>query len=98
MTEVVQLPRLFRRASASEGILIDQDLDGSEIPSEIAGILVGLGQFRWCDLCVVTCRLRRAMPEPRLQLEQAERFFRVVELRGYRGSGSMAGDAPASIL
>lgn len=43
MAELVELPRFVRWASASDGILIDEDLDGSDGASEVAGILIRLG-------------------------------------------------------
>lgn len=53
MPQVVKLPKLVGWASASDSILIDENLDGPEVPGEVAGILVGLGQFGRRDLRVV---------------------------------------------
>ena len=40
MTQIVELPGLAVWASAFDNVLIDQDLDGPEVPSEVAGVLV----------------------------------------------------------
>ena len=58
VTEVVQLPWLVRWASASKGILVDKNLNGSDVSGEVARILVGLCQLRRRDFCVVTGLIR----------------------------------------
>ena len=42
VAEVIKLPRLVRWASASDDILINENLNGPDVPGEVAGILVGL--------------------------------------------------------
>jgi len=45
VAEVVELPWLTGWASASDRILIDQDLDSPEIAGEVVCILVGLASL-----------------------------------------------------
>lgn len=66
VTEVIKLPRLVRWASAFDGILINENLNGPDVPGEVAGILVGLRKLCWRNLCVVTRRFGRAVTEPLL--------------------------------
>ena len=66
VTEIVELPRFVGRASASDRILIDKDFNCPDVPGEVAGILVGLGQLGWRDPCVMACGFGRAVTEPLL--------------------------------
>lgn len=54
MAQIVELPRLVWWATASNGILVDENLDSPDIPGKVTGILVGPGQLRWRDLRVMT--------------------------------------------
>ena len=67
VAEVLKVPRLALRTSASDCILIDEDSDGSDITSQGASVLVRFGELRWCDLCVKARRFGRAMPKPLLE-------------------------------
>lgn len=98
MSEIVELPRLIGCASASDRILVDEDFYRSEVSGKVFGILVRLCQFRWRDPGVVPGRFRRTVSKPFLQLEQAERLLRVVELRGDGGSGSVACNAATRVI
>jgi hypothetical protein len=53
VAEIVELPRLGGGTSASNHVLIDQNLDGAKVAGEISGIRMGLGHLQWCDLGVV---------------------------------------------
>ena len=80
VTQVVQLPGRVGWASSSDCILINENLYRSHVAGKVASVLVRLGQLRRRDLCLMARRLGRAVPEPLLQLEEIERFFRVVKL------------------
>ncbi len=53
VTEVLEFPWLIGWSSASNGILVDENLDCSQVSGEVSSILVGLCEFRRCDLCVM---------------------------------------------
>ena len=45
MTQIVEPPRLaFSRSTADDRVLIDENLDGTHVAGEVAGIGVRLGQ------------------------------------------------------
>lgn len=70
MAKIVVLPGGSGRGRArGDGLAIDQDVDGAQVAAEVTGVGIGLHEARRSDLRVVLCRLRRAMPEPGLQLE-----------------------------
>jgi hypothetical protein len=99
MTEIEVLPgRAARRRGVLDDLTIDQHLDGPDVTPEVASVRVRLRQAGGRDLRVVLGRLRRAMTEPRLQLEQGHRLLGVVELARDRGARPMARDAAARVL
>jgi hypothetical protein len=98
VAKIEVLPRRAARGRAVlDGIPIDQDLDDAQVARKVAGVGVGLGQPRRRDRGVVLGRLRRAMPESSLQLQQGHGLLVVVGLAGDRGACSMARDAASGI-
>src|SRR5262249_18525506 len=89
--------RAARSGAVLDGLPIDQDLDGPDVAGEVARVGVQLRQAGWRNLRVVLGRLRRAVTEPRLQLEQGHRLPGVVELACDRGARPMAPDAATRV-
>ena len=61
VTQVIVLPRLTVGGRLiTNGLLIDQDFDDSDIELEVASLSVRPGQLRGSDLCVVLRGVGRA--------------------------------------
>ncbi|WP_293988519.1 hypothetical protein [Streptomyces sp.] len=65
MAQAIVLPGFAAGGGAGcDRVAVDKDLDGADLASEVAGLVVGPGQRVRGDLRVVGRRFRRAVAEP----------------------------------
>jgi len=70
MTKIIIPPWLTGSSrSCFYGIVINENLDGSDIAGQVPGISVSLGQFRQGYSHVILSGGRRTMPQPSLQFK-----------------------------
>ncbi|SRR5713226_1010067 len=97
--QVVVAPRgAVRCGTIGNGVTVNQYLDGSNIPREVACIAVRLGQFRRARRDVVLRRGWRLMTEPRLQFKQCHWLASVEELAGDGRTCAMAANRSTCIF
>ena len=98
MAEIVKAPWLAgSRCPIPDGVLINQNLDRTQVALEVSGALDRTRQPGRRHGSIVLRRCRRRVPKPGLQLEQRQRFLGVVELRRDRRACPVACDAAARV-
>ena len=98
MAQVVVLPWRTRCSPVENDVAVDQDFDSARVSGKVGSILVRCREFGRAYVQVVLGRVYPLMAEPALQFHQCHGLLCVIELRGDRRAGTMAGNPAASIL
>ena len=70
LSEIVVSPWFTLGGGATyDRVAVDEHVDGSEVPPEVAGIGIGLGQFGRAHFGILLCCRRRPVAQPFHELE-----------------------------